>query len=337
MGATACTCSNHHPVRPNCISSFSIPSSRQISFPNPRSHLGFINFNGLHMRIHAGRGFYSRRSLVSGVIDGEKRAKASLSSPSPLDDKPYEVLPGGKKLYLDEQDVVTFLDPPKELIPLEPASFNAAAYLWKKIEDVPEERRHCLLHLLKPRLISKAWEIAGTRYEDPKFLKKSASSLLSNGDDVPSLEFWNCRSSGGSMPIAWINFFKKAIFRCKDGMTYGRLIGGSVIAELGNSLWPLYFVVKLLNEVMPTEQPCDFAYEFGDGFLDIHEYPPGFPRSAKHPWPFNDQVVIYVRNLGPGVLVGQAWQEGEALEKLPQKLCGEILMVKEYTSFCENA
>lgn len=49
---------------------------------------------------------------------------------SPWDDKPFEILPSGKRVYLDEQDVVTFLDPPRELIPLDPGSYNPAAYLW---------------------------------------------------------------------------------------------------------------------------------------------------------------------------------------------------------------
>ena len=44
---------------------------------------------------------------------------------SAWDEKPYEIVDNGKKTYLDEQDVVAFLDPPKELIPLDPA-----AYLW---------------------------------------------------------------------------------------------------------------------------------------------------------------------------------------------------------------
>ena len=57
-----------------------------------------------------------------------------------------------------------------------------------------------------------------------------------------------------------------------------------------------------------------------------------FPIAGKHPWPFNDQVMIYVRHIGPGVLVGQAWQEGKALEQLPQRLCSDILMVKNYAS-----
>lgn len=46
------------------------------------------------------------------------------------DDKPYELLPGGRRFYIDEQDIATLLDPPKELIPLDPASYNPAAYLW---------------------------------------------------------------------------------------------------------------------------------------------------------------------------------------------------------------
>lgn len=58
--------------------------------------------------------------------------------------------------------------------------------------------------------------------------------------------------------------------------------------------------------------------------------------AVKHPYPFNDQIVIYIRYLGPGVSVGQAWQEGNKLEQIPQKLCGEILMVKDYKSLQEG-
>lgn len=49
---------------------------------------------------------------------------------SPWDDKPYRILPGGEISYYDETDVVSFLDPPKQLIPLDPSSYNPAAYLW---------------------------------------------------------------------------------------------------------------------------------------------------------------------------------------------------------------
>ncbi|XP_028244731.1 uncharacterized protein LOC114422530 isoform X2 [Glycine soja] len=110
----------------------------------------------------------------------------------------------------------------------------------------------------------------------------------------------------------------KAIFTSKDGQAYRR------------------FIMRKLKEVMSTEQPCDLAYEFGDGLHDIKELPLGFPRPVKHPYPFNDQIVVYVRYLGPGVSVGQAWQEGTKLEQVPHKLYGEILMVKDCTSLRED-
>ncbi|PPD85212.1 hypothetical protein GOBAR_DD17872 [Gossypium barbadense] len=106
--------------------------------------------------------------------------------------------------------------------------------------------------------------------------------------------------------------------------------GGSIVAQFANQLCPLYFEVTQMKEVMSTEQPCDLAYEFGDGLFDLDEFPSGFPKPVKHPYPFSDEVVIYIRHMGPGVLVGQAWQEGKELDQVPQKLCGEILMVKEY-------
>ncbi|KAL2462405.1 Cell division control protein/predicted DNA repair exonuclease [Forsythia ovata] len=298
------------PAAAHCYYNYHPRLCHQLSFP---CHHG-KKWRSVHRSVHTSVSIVKNRR-------GRARANSNAEATSSWDEKPYEVLPSGKIAYLDEQDVVAFLDPPKELIPLDPSSYNPAAYIWKKIEDIPEERRHRLLTLLKPRLISRAWEIAGTRYDNAKLANKSASSLLSNGNGTNSLEMWNCRTSGGPFPISWIKFFQKAIFRHKDGNTYGRLIGGSLMAGIFSSFSPLYFTVREVNEVLSTEQPCDLSYEFGDGLLDLSEYPQGFPKPAKHPWPFNDQVVIYVRHMGPGVLVGQAWQEGEAVQQVPKKLC----------------
>ncbi|KAF9596132.1 hypothetical protein IFM89_007185 [Coptis chinensis] len=73
----------------------------------------------------------------------------------------------------------------------------------------------------KPRLISRLWEVAGTRYEDDKLVKQCASStLLSDGDSATMpLEYWTCRTSGGQAPIAWMNFFKKDINSSCQGQT----------------------------------------------------------------------------------------------------------------------
>ncbi|KAM7253896.1 hypothetical protein ACFE04_031578 [Oxalis oulophora] len=167
----------------HCRSSLSPPPPffRQISFTSIRRQLHFLSISiGLH-----------NRPYVS--------VRLNASSSSAWDDEPYEILPSGKKSYFDEQDVVTLLDPPKELIPLDSASYNPATYLWKKIDEIPEDRRHRLLDLLKPKLILRAWEMAGTRYDGPNFVKKNASNLLSNeaGEMLP--EFYSCQSSGGKM------------------------------------------------------------------------------------------------------------------------------------------
>lgn len=82
---------------------------------------GLVLFEGLEL---SGHGKISSCHSISANNGGER------AFVSPWDDKPYEVLSSGERVYLDELDIVTFLDPPKELIPLEPASYNPAAYIW---------------------------------------------------------------------------------------------------------------------------------------------------------------------------------------------------------------
>lgn len=47
----------------------------------------------------------------------------------------------GQKFYLDELDVVGFLDGQASLRPFDEGSYNAGKYLWKKIADIDPERR----------------------------------------------------------------------------------------------------------------------------------------------------------------------------------------------------
>lgn len=56
------------------------------------------------------------------------------------------------------------------------------------------------------------------------------------------------------------------------------MTGGYPLSGIINSYCPLYFSVRQVNEVMSTEQPCDLAYEFGDGLLNLPEYPKEFPK-----------------------------------------------------------
>ena len=64
--------------------------------------------------------------MVAAAAGGREREQVS----SVWDEEPYELLPNGRIQYIDEQDVASFLDPPKELIPFDPDSYNPAAYLW---------------------------------------------------------------------------------------------------------------------------------------------------------------------------------------------------------------
>lgn len=57
---------------------------------------------------------------------------------------------------------------------------------------------------------------------------------------------------------------------------------GSILSKFANSFSPLYFTIRETTEVMSTEQPCDLAYEFGNGLLDLYQYPPGFPTAGQH-------------------------------------------------------
>jgi hypothetical protein len=47
--------------------------------------------------------------------------------------------------------------------------------------------------------MSRAWEIAGMRYEDAKLAKKCGSDLLCCEDGELSVEFYSCRSNGGKL------------------------------------------------------------------------------------------------------------------------------------------
>lgn len=56
--------------------------------------------------------------------------------------------------------------------------------------------------------------------------------------------------------------------------------GGYPLSGIIKSISPLYFSVRQVTEVLSTEEPCDLAYEFGDGLLNLPEYPQEFPKSG---------------------------------------------------------
>lgn len=104
------------------------------------------------------------------------------------------------------------------------------------------------------RLISRAWEIAGTRYEDPNLAKKCSTNLLSLEDGEMSLEFYNCRSRGG---ITHLNSCFYYMYVCTVFLK-------SCSVFLKSSLFYLFNRREKLEEWYSKErdtQPmCDYEY-----------------------------------------------------------------------------
>ncbi|TXG57975.1 hypothetical protein EZV62_015804 [Acer yangbiense] len=80
-----------------------------------------------------------------------------------------------------------------------------------------------------------------------------------------------------ALPLKIKQFINLTFYLLLTAFTSARCSGGSVLSQFPNSFSPLYFEVRQLREVMPTKHPCDLAYEFGDGLLDLHQLPTRLP------------------------------------------------------------
>jgi hypothetical protein len=72
---------------------------------------------------------------------------------------------------------------------------------YAKEVDMEKELRACTVFFMRVyvcRLISRAWEIASTRYEDPKLAKMTASKIFSAGNAEIPVEYFSCRTSQGN-------------------------------------------------------------------------------------------------------------------------------------------
>ncbi|KAI5063964.1 hypothetical protein GOP47_0020634 [Adiantum capillus-veneris] len=250
--------------------------------------------------------YSSNEGKLSREVTGAKQlAQYDSKQKGNEGEDPYRILETGRKVYLDELDVLTLLDPPSFLIPSDANAYNQAAYLWKKIGDIPEERRHCLLDLLTPKHVANMWDITGQIYELPNRPSLEPANVLLGTQSELFMKpvTWTGKAFNVSWPLSWFSEFQKAFFLATDGSVYGRVItGGSMLRSMTKSLLPLYFEVRETRKVVATEEPCNIAIEYGDGQLHLKEVPDNFPKPARHPWPFNDASFDYLRPAGPGVI-----------------------------------
>ncbi|MCO5548758.1 hypothetical protein L7F22_002220 [Adiantum nelumboides] len=277
----------------------------------------------------------NERKLSFQLTDrGNDFAQSDFPQKGNEGEDPYRILETGRKVYLDELDVLTLLDPPSFLIPSDANTYSQAAYLWKKIGDIPEERRHRLLDLLTPKHVANMWYITGQIYELPNRPSLEPANILlgTQSESFMKPVTWTGKAFNVSWPWTWFSKFQKAFFLATDGSVYGRVItGGWILRSMTKLLLPIYFEVRETRKVVATEEPCNIALDYGDGQLHLKEVPDNFPKPARHPWPFNDAAYDYLRPAGPGVVVGQWWIEGMNLEQMPEKWL-EFVMIRDYGS-----
>ncbi|KAG0585128.1 hypothetical protein KC19_3G260800 [Ceratodon purpureus] len=280
---------------------------------------------------------------TSGRDDGDLGFRKIGSKYGPVGnegEEPFRILPDGRKAYVDELDVLTLLVPPPFLKPMSNVKYNHAAFLWKKIAAIPEERRHRLLDLLEPRHITAMWKMAELRYDDPGLYLPNASRFLHSPSADPFQPiFWTGQVNEVPWVLNWLSRFKKAFFYSGDRELFGRVItGGPWLEGLGRKVAPLYFRVRPIKTVAATNEQCDFAFSYDDGHFELRNaVPDGFPQPGKHPWPFGKEFFDYVRVVGPGVVVGQSWygsmsksQDPKNPGVAPRKYLGEFVLIQNY-------
>ncbi|CAI5458216.1 unnamed protein product [Closterium sp. Yama58-4] len=277
-------------------------------------------------RIHSASNGDRNVSLATSEADERREAKlreliAEQAAQEQEEEKPYRFV-DGRKYYLDELDIPGFLDGSRYLRPFDPETYNPAVFLWKKIADIPEERRHRLLDLLKPHHFTLMWDAAGNRFQlEQEDGEEGADPVTSAGGMLPDVatsaplqpEIWDGRVIGVPGPLSWLSRFQKAFFVGADGLRYGRVIsGGPLFTGLSNAITPLYFRIRAATNVLATDEPCDLSFDYESGQLHLKDsgLPEGFPDPRPHPHIFNDDFRDYVRAARPGVIVGQSWQEG---------------------------
>eukprot|EP00252_Welwitschia_mirabilis_P021176 TRINITY_DN5351_c0_g1_i1.p1 TRINITY_DN5351_c0_g1~~TRINITY_DN5351_c0_g1_i1.p1 ORF type:complete len:200 (+),score=19.92 TRINITY_DN5351_c0_g1_i1:165-764(+) len=143
----------------------------------------------------------SRRMSFGKRICVKKRdfPKVSSSTGVPFGEAPYTTR-GGKKAYLDELDILDILDPYINLEPFNKETYNAAAYLWKKIDDIPEERRPRLFQFLWSLHISECWTMSGIRFKVANPIFKIKDEMPTAKTSMPFVpEVWSGKINGGNL------------------------------------------------------------------------------------------------------------------------------------------
>eukprot|EP00898_Chlorokybus_atmophyticus_P004015 jgi/Chlat1/4614/Chrsp293S04359 len=227
--------------------------------------------------------------------------------------------------YYDPEEAVArllgFIEQLDDLVSFED-NYTKAGAIWGAIEDIPADKRHLLLERFDARQLERLWGMTEDRTND-EAIRAAIKSGVNVASTLPSFaatepvlnEGTYDGVSPGVFPL--VKRFQKQFFRTADGkQMYGRVILGFPGGRLLGEIAPLYFRVRRGVTITATDVAADICLVYGTGQLQLRppDIPAGWPMPAPHLYPFNKGLRDYLRLVGPGVLIGQGWNEGGGVE-----------------------
>jgi len=226
-----------------------------------------------------------------------------------LDHKPI-MPPDGSISYVDEKAIQDLLDNCD--VSLKPNTTTFSEIL-KHIEK--EGRLHRLCDILEKRHISKIWKMAGYNPTDSESAMVSLETEKWCGKSWKMNEERHLRLSLRGHPrLSLRGSFRMMILGCHNSHDYGVVYPGKSCTEKSKFL---FVVERNPIYIWGDVKPCDLAFVFGDGKRL------GYLQQAQQTGSLNDRITVYIRSVGPKVLVGQAWK---ADNKKPWRV---LLLVKD--------
>lgn len=224
---------------------------------------------------------------------------------------------------------------------------TTAVDLSEKLEKIQNERGLAHLHtdILRRGDMKSIWKIAGAGYNSWR-----AAAILPSEPLSP--EKWVGLSWKNKRGLPWFQSIcgLERIPRFPlEGNNLEMLIccGRGINVSVRTVIFPEKSGL-LRVEMNPADHPegerCDLALKFGDAKQLLRQCPLDLIKldnaykaewnkalhviAATDPWPLSHQFVVYIRYIGPNLLVGQSWKVDEE----SKIFCGDILLIKDHAA-----
>ncbi|GAQ89690.1 hypothetical protein KFL_005510050 [Klebsormidium nitens] len=210
---------------------------------------------------------------------------------------------------------------------------NYGTYFWTKFLEINADERIKFLDWIDHRHMEWLWRLGEQRYSNigTRMYTHAAKLLPVRGvTKVFRPQVWIGKVDGAP---PFFGDFHRVIWVAPDSNMYGRTVllpnRKGWLRRFIDETFPLYFRVKQTNLVVATERPCDMVIEYVTDMSELDgNIPPEYPKPVPPPHPFNDAMKEYMRPLGPGLMVCEAWHEGVSPEATPKPFLKTSVMAR---------